>query len=306
MIRHRKGFEELLEEIEAAKPGWLESAEKRLDHVLKPAGQFSKAKSEDAPAPNWSHVKQVYRNLQGNKCAYCERPLPIAGGAGEHHIEHFRPKGRAVDWDSPASVDDGHQPGRAGGYYWLAYEPWNYTASCYRCNSAEFKGDRFPIRGIRGRAHWSISTLDAKELPVLIYPLGDRDADPEDMIGWRGLVPVGKGAGDKKQRAVANIWFYGLAEEPDLYRGRAAQLVAAWRYIEKEHDAATPAEQQVASARVEQLRHRKKPHAACVRSLIDLARADFEEAKKVFETVERYHLSVGGSRLTVDYLASCD
>ena len=49
---------------------------------------------------NTQEVKAVYIRLQKNKCAYCERQLTGLdhGGAIEHDLEHYRPKGHVPAW----------------------------------------------------------------------------------------------------------------------------------------------------------------------------------------------------------------
>ena len=50
----------------------------------------------------------------------------------------------------------------------------------------------------------------AGERPFLLYPIGDTDDDPEDMIEFAGLSPQVKGTGFRRQRALVTIWLFDL------------------------------------------------------------------------------------------------
>src|SRR5438552_12772588 len=100
MIRYpvtREGLERL---VEAERPGWLMRARRRTR-------KFLAAATYQEREAIWSEVKAVYVRLQHNKCAYCERRLTGLdyGGAIEHDLEHYRPKGDVPAWP-PAEGDE--------------------------------------------------------------------------------------------------------------------------------------------------------------------------------------------------------
>ena len=205
MIRVSTTAAALLAAIEAHRPGWVARAEARTEALA--------AGAVDPEFPSlWSETKDVYMKLQHLKCAYCEKELedqPI-----EHDVEHYRPKREIVRWVVPrALARQGivvKQPkhGSEPGYRLLAYSPFNYAASCKTCNSI-LKRNYFPIAGTRNATARDPAAM-AGERPFLLYPIGDTDDDPEDMIEFAGLSPQVKGTGFRRQRALVTIWLFDL------------------------------------------------------------------------------------------------
>lgn len=84
--------------------------------------------------PSWGRLKAWLSALSYDKCWYCE----AKSWRAPLDVDHFRPK-LAVTVDG--------QPLLANlGYYWVAYEWWNFRLSCQRCNRPE-KIDRMTRRG---------------------------------------------------------------------------------------------------------------------------------------------------------------
>ena len=194
----------------------------------------------------WSRIKPVYMALQGSKCAFCERGIedqPI-----EQDVEHFRPKKPVKRWPIPKSIEQEleaggsqiRQPatGSEPGYRLLAYHPWNYVASCKTCNSV-LKQSYFPVAGTRDPDARKPAGLREREQPYLIFPLGDLDDDPEDLITFYGLSPQPRRNGFDRLRALVTIELLGL----DDHRKRKGLLLARARAIEKLYialDSASP------------------------------------------------------------------
>ena len=205
MIRVSTTTAALLAAIEAHRPGWLSRAEARTEALA--------AAAVDPEFPSlWSEIKEVYISLQHSKCAYCEKEpeyQPI-----EHDVEHYRPKRDVVRWVVPrALARQGivvNQPTHGGepGYPLLAYNPLNYAAACKTCNSI-LKRTYFPIAGTRNATARDPAGM-AGERPFLLYPIGDADDDPEDLIEFAGLSPQARGTGFRKQRALVTIWLFDL------------------------------------------------------------------------------------------------
>jgi len=183
MIRHEIALDELQNRIEKEKPGWKTRADAQTEENVKAA-------RPKFPAI-WSEIKQVYIELQGSKCAFCEKWLEDE--KVEHDVEHFRPKGKVKRCEVPPSVKSAgiavRQPasGDEPGYERLAYQPLNYMAACMTCNRI-LKRSYFPIAGSR-RTDASAPADCAAEKAFLIYPLSDIDEDPEELIEFRGLSP---------------------------------------------------------------------------------------------------------------------
>lgn len=100
----------------------------------------------------WTELKDHLRNLSHNKCWYSESKNDSA----HCHVDHFRPKGRAIDENG----DD------KGGYWWLAFEWTNYRYSA-------------PVENIRKRDYFQVNANKA-----------NNPADPLEMEDIRFLDPT--------------------------------------------------------------------------------------------------------------------
>lgn len=228
--------------------------------------------------------------LQGGcKCSYCERKLESEDyGKGEQDVEHFRPKGRVQPWRPSTSLQNAGvrvtlPPSTAPGYHLLPYDLFNYSAACKPCNSA-LKADRFPIAGAYQFNGTQPEALLAVEQPLLIYPLGDFDADPEALIGFHGISPMAlQASGHERHRALVTIEFFKLdsaTERKNLLRERAWVIMALYPQLEAIRlGTAVPI-----TLRVVQLSTAdNSPHANCARSYQRLHGRDPQEAQRVFE-----------------------
>ena len=159
----------------------------------------------------------------------------------------------------------------AKGYYLLAYHPRNYLASCKTCNST-LKSNCFPIAGRRNTRGGDPVRL-ASEKPLLPYPLGHVDDDPETIISFEGVSPVAvANRGHRRHRAEVTVAFFKLDVREELLRGRAGVIsfmVLALRLS----DSQLPADRLLAEQSVNILIANNSPHAACARSFRRLYRS---------------------------------
>jgi hypothetical protein len=293
MIRFPITEQELRDLIEAEAPGWLRRAEQRTKKFIE-AGKYEEASNI------WSEVKRVYMGIQFDKCIYCERQLasPELGGTIEHDLEHFRPKNGVEAWPTAEmrrsrNIDFAFPLGHAypSGYYWLAYHPLNYSAACKKCNTP-LKLNFFPIAGRRGPRKAGPSDLQS-EKPYLIYPLGDWDDNPEDLIGFLGIVPVPKKTDELgRRRAEVTIKFFELSpEDPgreELGRERARQLVALDDALAILELRPPEPRKTTALADIARLLRPSSPHTSCVRSALALYRTDPTQAGALFTAARAY------------------
>lgn len=225
----------------------------------------------------WGSIKQVYVDLQGGKCCFCEKPLE---GKGEFDVEHFRPKADLRDWNIPPGLmDEGFVltplPPKKAGYKHLAYEPFNYAASCGTCNSS-CKGNLFPIEGTRHLAAKNLALMSA-EKSLLIYPIGSLDDDPQQLIEYAFLSPrpvMSKGHGHR--RALATISIFGLDDpgKRDLFRLRATFYRSLCTELAAQSQDKT-AEQRASRKRVIAAKTTfQAPFANCMQSLLRLHASD--------------------------------
>ncbi len=121
---------------------------------------------------SWGLLKKWLANASGHKCWYCEAKSTRA----PFDVDHFRPKlGITVDGVKLA----GHN-----GYYWLAYEWWNFRLSCQRCNRPEKdhggtlrgKSNEFPIQDETQRCSLPAASLTT-ESPRLLDPCVQTDCE---------------------------------------------------------------------------------------------------------------------------------
>lgn len=279
MIAYRFTEAEIIADIEAD-----DRAKSRKKPWLKKAKTLTAALREDPKreiASGWSEVKNVYTRRQAGKCAFCERML------GEHElaavefdVEHFRPKNEVRPWPTPEVIAELKLPANfptskaAGrGYRFLAYHHLNYASSCKTCNSS-LKASYFPIAGKHLFSGTDPVALTRQERPLLIYPLGDFDNDPEEMISFQGYIavphPRPKSA-YAHARAQVTIAFFRLNDNrEDLLLLRAKQLDNVFTKIEFLGHVRAKAKRREIWNDIEILTSPRNDHAGCVRSLLRL------------------------------------
>lgn len=260
---------------------WLDKAQTRTD-AFRQLGYYEETSTI------WSEVKGEYMTLQHEKCAFCERKLEsIDYGKGEQDVEHFRPKSSVKAWKAPKELTQAGiaftavPPGRTG-YYLLPYHPLNYSAACKPCNSV-LKKDYFPIAGQYDFKGDDPTTM-AAEQPYLIYPIGDFDEPPEDLLQFNGIAPCPTDTtpGYRRNRALVTIAFFGLDSQKrkNLLSERARCLVTLYPYLVTQDDAnAAQDVRNDARILVDAYTRPNAPHANCSRSFVRLFKADSALAK---------------------------
>ncbi|MCP4156877.1 MAG: hypothetical protein GY757_54695 [bacterium] len=188
MIRYKTTKKNLEKGIKKISETWLKRARDRTD-------TFKNLEKYEESSSIWGEIKTVFMERQHHKCAFCER---LMGGARrgniEYDVEHFRPKNSVKKWPTAKmkrerglqysfSTGGSH----AKGYYMLAYHIFNYTAACKICNTT-LKSNYFPIAGTRGAPTGNLKAINKTEKPLLIYPLGAIDTDPEKLITFMGII----------------------------------------------------------------------------------------------------------------------
>ena len=287
MIRYPVTLDELRSLIEAEAPGWLDLSAKRTERIRR-AGRYNEKSGI------WSQVKAVYMRLQHFKCAYCERRLASEdfGGAIEHDLEHYRPKGPIPIWPSETiarerGISYRFATGRAfaEGYYLLAYHVFNYATACKKCNSP-LKASFFPIAGARSSRDDPALLRD--EAPFLLYPLGDLDEDPEEVLTFDGINPVPcLRRGPRFRRVRVTIDFFELDEREELWRGRAGVIVSLFIALEALRQGDVPLRERAAKA-VAVLLAPTGEHTNCARSFRALYDRDRARATEIAERVQAY------------------
>lgn len=290
MIGYRVSLAQLQTLIDAEAPGWRTRADERTE-------QFKKIGKYTEVSTIWSEIKVVYMRLQGEaKCVYCERKLEgEERGKAEHDVEHFRPKSSVRNWKLPAALSKQGivltQPNKsAPGYHILPYHLFNYSAACKPCNSA-IKSDCFPISGTYQFGGDDPSALMGEQ-PLLIYPIGDFDDDPEELIGFYGISPHAiPPSGFKRHRALATIAFFELDDaigRKNLVRGRAYVITALYPQLLTLAGNESAKKKAIARMLVDGFTSPKSEHTNCARSFRNLFNNAPDEAERVFEVAAEF------------------
>ncbi len=285
MIRYACTRADLEAMIRAESTTWLESARTKTE-------TFRGLRRYEEKAGTWSEVKGAYMRLQHDKCAYCERKSGTDDESRiEHDVEHFRPKSKVRAWPlKKRKLAYSFPLGEAAGtgYYLLAYNILNYAVTCKKCNTI-YKSDYFPIAA----AARAVDRDDPRELaleePFLIYPLGDLDEDPEDLITFQGLIPTPKhAAGRRHDRARVTIDFFKLDVRSELLFQRALVLKSLYWAIDDLKTTRDPRRRAAAQQTVDLALSPVSPHTGCARAFHALCLQDPETAGLFYDAIAAY------------------
>jgi len=295
MIRYASALDQLEAAVEAEAPGWAARAETRtsiLRDLKAYAEEYVDAAGEKKKlSAFWGEVKQVYMRRQYKKCVYCETKLEGARFATvQWDLEHFRPKGNVRRWPPKKSAESyGFEPGEdwPDGYYLLAYHLRNYAAACKTCNSP-FKSDYFPVTAARVGSMPHPEDYQAEE-PLLLYPLGASDADPETLITFFGAEarPRSPEPGEpghnpsQWRRGRVLINFFGLNRDGLVYNRAWWLLNAVWPNFKLAELGDADGVKNVERARSE-----RAPFTACSRRFLELCEEDRPEAAGLIPVLE--------------------
>jgi len=94
---------------------WLDRADDLTDQLLAALTQAERTQIIEDNQDMWGELKKHFCDVRHRKCWYSESVNDFA----HCHIDHFRPKSRALD-------EDGNDQ---GGYWWLAFNWTNYRYS---------------------------------------------------------------------------------------------------------------------------------------------------------------------------------
>lgn len=275
MIRYDITEADLLSLIDRHKPGWRTRA-------ATTTALFRQAQTyHEPPSPFWGEIKAVYMRLQENKCAFCERKLTVR--AEDHDVEHFRPKRGVEPWP-PLPAD----PPFPEGYYLLAYHPLNYATACEHCNRG-LKRSYFPIVGSRLPGQDNPTNL-SPERPLLIYPIGQIDTNPEELLGFKGIAPGPRNADPdsyENHRAQVTIDFFDLQYREELLRERAELIQSLYLALTHE-DSLKRGLQSIARSIIRERTASGWQHANCARCFVALYRQDPAQAKRFVEEATDY------------------
>jgi hypothetical protein len=286
----------LLEAIRRKKPNWMDKASRKLAKAL----QTGKIGEGDAI---WSEIKEVFILLQEFKCIYCETLLPKVDPDSAnkvriaYDVEHFRPKNRVTPWPTVevlerrpnvADYQGSVFPGASDGYPKLAFDPFNYFVSCKICNTS-YKADHFPIAGKPDTESTRRAALDAREKPLLFFPMGTQGDDPEKFLDFHGPLPcIRPMSAQNRLRARTVIDFFELDTREDLFTGRCILIRLLWNNLEEQSsdDLAERTESEAFLRLI--LEPSDWPHRACGRAFIKLYEQDRDRAQICYRAAGKF------------------
>lgn len=176
------------------------------------------------------------------------------------------------------------------GYYLLVYELEKYLISCKTCNT-RLKANYFPVSSARSIDRDRSRDLD-DEKPFLVYPIGARDADPETVITFRGILPIPAASkGHLRKRGEVTIRFFELDTREVLLEERAETILRVHLAMSAVGHP-DPLTSQAASTTIDRMVDRRSPHASCARAFHDLWLSDNVLAREFAEAGLAYLESV--------------
>lgn len=133
---------------------WLDRADNLTQQLIDAPNKAARNIIIEANQNMWTELKDHLRNLSHNKCWYSESKNDSA----HCHVDHFRPKGRAID----------EYGADKGGYWWLAFEWSNYRYSA-------------PVENIRKRDYFQVNANKANSPDDSLEMEDIRFLDPTDI-----------------------------------------------------------------------------------------------------------------------------
>lgn len=241
------------------------------------------------PKPFWGEIKRVYMRLQKDKCAFCERKLTVR--PKDHDVEHFRPKRLVMVWPPPGTSPYIFPTGGGfpEGYYLLAYHPLNYATACEHCNRG-LKRSYFPIAATRLSGKDDPTHL-RPERPLLIYPIGNIDTDPEALLGFKGIAPGPRNADPdsyENHRAQVTIDFFDLQYREELLRERAEVIETLHHLLVLAHRIPDPRRQRKVQTIIRRKQSSGSQHTNCARCFVALYRQDPAQAERLADEATDY------------------
>lgn len=275
--------------INNTKADWLSKAQAKT-------AQFAadKAYTEEDSKQNWSEIKQVYMDLQANKCAYCEQKLEDK--AIVHDVEHFRPKKNVKVWltaKRKKQIADLDFPDtKSEGYYLLPYNIFNYATACKHCNSV-LKSDYFPIAGTRKTDSQDFDEINNSEKPFLPYPIGHiEENSPEDLISFIGTSPTinpNLTENHQKLRARVIIEFFKLkAERESLIKQRCKVIKDIFEAVLTINETQNQTLRKTKTEDLALWTSEKNEHTNCARSFLKLCMNNIALAEEHYKVADAY------------------
>jgi uncharacterized protein (TIGR02646 family) len=180
---------------------WITKATKLTQKLIAEPDLQEKKKLIDSNSTVWGEIKTHLLSLSHQKCWYSEAKEKFS----YYHVEHFRPKKRALD----------NNGSDMGGYWWLAF-CWKNYRICGAVGNTK-KGDRFFVRA--NKANTYTDNID-DEIIYFLDPTAIDDPLKISFIDTGEVIPSSPNSTDwdyiRADYTIANL---DLNHEP-LVEGR--------------------------------------------------------------------------------------
>lgn len=205
--------------------GWLEKVGRLRTELGALADSAARKSFIDKHSYVWGEIKEQLLAMSHGKCWYSEAPDAVS----DWHVDHFRPKGRALDEDGTA-----HE-----GYLWLAFEWKNYRIAGSYPNSphrdrqgrARGKWDYFPLVPGCTRASWGHQ--DCSEEVCLILDPADPDQPKLMTFDEEGLPIPSDGTNAVVRKRVETTSYLLHLDHPRLVQARKQKWRETLDWIEE-------------------------------------------------------------------------
>ena len=134
-------------------------------------------------------------------------------------------------------------------------------------------------------------TVNDHEGPLLIYPIGDIDENPAEILTFEGIVAVPvKRTGPRRRRADVTIKFFKLNDREELRRERSRVIVALGLCLATMHGRKTTREaRKDAAEAIDLATNAAAPHSSCATAFVELYRTQRSLARQLARAA-RNHL----------------
>ena len=148
------------------------------------------------------------------------------------------------------------------------------------------KSDYFPIEGKRNTSA-KIPTRQKREKALLVYPLGDFDEDPENLIDYRGYLAMAKApAGTPShRRGLVIIEFFELNRE--TLQLRRAEIINTMDLAFRLAMIGSESDRNLGLQTIDITCSERAAHSACTRAFRRLYRTNPDEAKKMADAARK-------------------
>lgn len=141
----------------------------------------------------------------------------------------------------------------------------------------------------------NVASLNTKEKPLLIFPLGQNAVKAEELIGFTGMSPHARKStnGHDGRRALVTIELFKLDDttRKNLILERCRIIIALFAQLEIRRNPPSVAKRHLAQQLIDTYCSPKEPHTNCARSFVALYGHDWKVAERYSDDAADYLIS---------------